>query len=133
MDNYDKELENKLLEIIKQKEESDKRLLAIEVVVGILSTIILFVPIFIAALLPMEDWQRFALIFTGFVPAIIGYGFALKIEQIAGYYQCKECGHKYVPSFKAVNLAPHMGRTRYMKCPECHKKSWQKKVLSKDL
>ena len=31
-----------------------------------------------------------------------------------------------------TNLAMHMGRTRYMKCPECGKRSWQKKVLTKE-
>lgn len=132
MDNYNKELERNLLEMIKQKEESDKRLLAIEWVLGVLSLIILLVPIIVAAYLPMEDSLRLVLVFSGFIPAIIGFCFAMRIEQIAGYYQCKICGHKYVPTFKAVNLAMHIGRTRYMKCPECHKKSWQKKVISKD-
>ena len=132
MDNYNKELERNLLEIVKQKEESDKRLLAIEWVLGVLSLIILLVPIIVAAYLPMEDSLRLVLVFSGFIPAIIGFCFAMRIEQIAGYYQCKICGHKYVPTFKAVNLAMHIGRTRYMRCPECHKKSWQKKVISKD-
>ena len=131
VDNYNKEMENNLLEMIKQKEESDKRLLVFEWVIAILSLIVLFVPIFIASLLTMEEWQRILLIFTGFIPCFVGFAFALKIEQIAGYYECKNCGHKYVPTFKAVNLAPHMGRTRYMKCPECGKKTWQKKVLKK--
>ena len=31
-----------------------------------------------------------------------------------------------------ANLAMHIGRTRYMKCPECGKWSWQKKFLSKE-
>ncbi len=132
VDNYNKELENKLIEMVKQKEESDRRLLTLEWVIGILSCIILFVPIMIGSLLPMEDWKRIALVFSGFIPAIIGFAFTMKIEQVAGYYECKECGHKYVPTFKAVNLSPHMGRTRYMRCPECNKKSWQKKVISKD-
>lgn len=132
VDNYNKELENKLIEMVKQKEESDRRLLTLEWVIGIFSCIILFVPIMIGSLLPMEDWKRIALVFSGFIPAIIGFVFAMKIEQVAGYYECKECGHKYVPTFKAVNLSPHMGRTRYMRCPECNKKSWQKKVISKD-
>ena len=35
MENYNKELENKLVEMVKQKEESDKRLLRIEIVMGI--------------------------------------------------------------------------------------------------
>ena len=123
--------EEKILELIKEKEQADKRLLTLEWVIGILSIIILMAPIFIASLLTMEDWLRLVIMFSGFIPAIIGFAFTLKIEQVAGYYQCKECGHKYVPTYKAVNLAPHMGRTRYMRCPECNKKSWQKKVISK--
>ena len=132
VDNYSKELEKNLLEVIKQKEQSDKRLLAIEWVVAILSLIVLLVPILIGAYLPMEDWQRTVLVFSGFIPAIVGIFFAVKIEQVAGYYECKECGHRYVPTYKAVNLAAHIGRTRYMRCPECNKKSWQKKVLSRE-
>lgn len=131
VENYNKELENNLLEVVKQKEENDKHLLALEWVVGILSVIVLLVPIIIAALVPMEDWQRLILVFSGFVPALTGFFFAVKIEQIAGYYKCKNCGHTYVPSYKAVNAAMHMGRTRYMRCPECHKKTWQKKVVKK--
>lgn len=132
VDNYNKEMENKLIEIMKQKEEADKKLLLLEWVIGALSLIVLFVPIFIAAYLPMADWLRIVLIFSGFIPAIIGFGFAVKIEQTAGYYECRHCGHKYVPALKSMCAAPHMGRTRHMRCPECHKKSWQKKVISKE-
>ena len=132
VDNYNKEIENKLIEMVKEKEESDRRLLRLEWVIGILSMVVLLLPIIIASYIPMEEWQRTIIIFTGFIPAIIGFVFAMKIEQIAGYYECKECGHRYVPTFKAVNLAPHMGRTRKMKCPACGKKSWQKKVISKE-
>ena len=56
---------------------------------------------------------------------------ALKIEQVAGYYECRKCHHKYVPTYSSVLWAMHMGRTRYMKCPECNERSWQKKVISK--
>ncbi len=132
MDNYNKELENKLLEMVKQKEESDKRLLTLEWVVGILSCIVLFVPIFVAAMLPMEEWLRTVLVFSGFIPAMIGLHFAMKIEQTAGYYACKHCNHRYVPTLNAMYIAAHIGRTRYMRCPRCRKISWQKKVLSKE-
>ena len=132
MDNYNNELEKTLVELVKQKEDADKRLLSLEWVIGALSIIIMIAPVIIASYLSMEDWQRLVLTFSGFIPAIVGFAFAIKIEQVAGYYECKECKHKYVPTYKAVNLAPHMGRTRYMKCPKCGKKSWQKKVISKD-
>ena len=132
MENYNKELENKLLEMIKQKEQADKRLLSAEVFIGITATVVLFALIFIAAFVQMEGWLRISLISLGFALFLAGCFYALRIEQVAGYYACKECGHRYVPTYKAVNLAPHMGRTRYMRCPQCEKKSWQKKVLSKE-
>ena len=132
MENYNEELEKNLMDALRQKEQSDKHLLALEWVVGIFSIIILFVPIFLAAFLPLEDWLRVVLLFSGFIPAIVGFSFALRIEQVAGYYECAHCKHRYVPDYKTVCRSAHMGRTRYMKCPRCHKKSWQKKKVSKD-
>ncbi len=136
MDNYNKEMEKKLLEMIKEKEEADRRLLRIEWVIGILSVIILLVPALIGSYAfeagLIEEWKGVLITFSGFIPALVGIFYAIKIEQVAGYYECKECKHRYVPSFKAVVLAPHMGRTRQMKCPKCGEKSWQKKVISKE-
>ena len=132
MENYNKELENTLMEMVKQKEESDRRLLTLEWVIGILSLIILLVPVIVGSLLPMEEWKQTLVVLSGFIPALIGGHFAIKIEQTAGYYKCKHCKHRYVPTISAMYFAPHIGRTRYMKCPECGKKSWQKKVISQD-
>ena len=132
MANYNKELENNLLEIIKQKEQADKRLLSIEVFIGITAIIVLFALVFVAAFIQMETWLRISLIAFGFVLFLAGCFYAVRIEQVAGYYECEHCKHRYVPTYKAVNMAMHMGRTRYMRCPQCGKKSWQKKVLSKD-
>ena len=132
MANYNKELENNLLEIIKQKEQADKRLLSIEVFIGITAIIVLFALIFVAAFIQMETWLRISLIVFGFILFWAGCFYALRIEQVAGYYECAHCKHRHVPTYKAVNMAMHMGRTRYIRCPQCGKKSWQKKVLSKD-
>ena len=132
MDYYNKEMENNLLELVKQKEQSDKRLLSAEVLIGITATVVLFALIFLAAFVQMASGLRICLIALGFVLFFAGCFYALRIEQVAGYYECGECGHRYVPTFKAVNLAPHMGRTRKMTCPKCGKKSWQKKVLRKE-
>ncbi len=132
VDNYSKELENNLLEMIKQKEQSDKRLLSAEVFIGITATVVLFALVLLAAFGQMEGWLRGMLILLGFALFLAGCFYALRIEQVAGYYECKECGHRYIPTYKAINLAPHLGRTRYMCCPQCGKKSWQKKALSKE-
>ena len=132
MDNYNKELENNLLEMIKQKEKTDKWLLSLEVVIGVICVAVLFAMVIIASFAPMEDWLRITLIVIGMLPLLICTPFLLRIEQVAGYYECQHCGHRHVPTFKAVNMAPHMGRTRYTSCPKCGKKSWQKKVLTKE-
>ena len=132
MENYNKEMENKLLEMARQKEQADKRLLAAEVFIGITATVVLFALIFTAAFVAMETWLRITLMVLGFALFLGGCFYALRIEQVAGFYVCRECGHKYVPTYKAVTMAPHMGRTRHMKCPQCGKKSWQKKVLIKE-
>lgn len=132
MENYDKNAEKALLEMIKEKEKADRHLLRLEIVIGMLSVFILLAMSFIASFLEMEEWKRIVLILVGLIPCLIGVGFAVKIEQTAGYYKCSKCGHTYVPTFKSVLWATHMGRTRKMKCPECGIKSWQKKVISKD-
>ena len=132
VDNYNKELENNLLEMIKEKEHADKRLLSAEVFIGITATIVLFAFIFVAALVQMEIWLKISLIVFGFLLFLAGCFYAVRIEQVAGYYECRYCKHRYVPTYKAVNTAMHMGRIRYMRCPKCEKKSWQKKVLSKE-
>ena len=132
MDNYNKQLENNLIEMIKQKEAADRRLLSLEIIIGIVVSVILFALTIIAALVQMEDWLRIVLTVIGIVPFLIGMVYALRIEQVAGYYQCAKCGHKYVPTYRSVFFAMHINRTRYMKCPKCRKKSWQKKVISKE-
>ena len=132
MDNYNKETETKILELVREKEASDRRLLKAEIILGIFSTTILLVPVFVGAFAPVEEWKKLLIVFSGFIPGLIGFFFTLQLEQVAGYYQCKHCSHKYVPTYKAVCAAPHMGRTRYMRCPACNKKSWQKKVITKE-
>ena len=132
MDHYDQKMEETLLEMVKQKEARDRSLLAIEVVIGIVATVYYLTLVLLAGVLTMPDWLRITLILGGFIPFIISMLFALRIEQVAGYYACRKCGHRYVPTYKAVNLAMHMGRTRYMRCPACNKRSWQKKVLTKE-
>lgn len=136
MDNYTKELENNLLELVKQKEQADKRLLRMEIVTGILCLLPL---LFCAIIIPffiesgaIEEWLGALIIGLSLLPLLIAIPFLIKIEQTAGYYECQHCRHKHIPTYKAVFMAMHMGRTRYLKCPNCGKKSWQKKTISKD-
>ncbi len=131
MDNYREKTEELLLELTSQKEQTDKKLLSLEILIGILSMIILLGFTFVASFFNMENWLRITFIISGFLVALIGLVYALKIEQTAGYYECQKCKNRYVPTFSSVLWAMHINRTRYMKCPKCKQFSWQKKVISK--
>ena len=129
MEEKEKKAEENLLELKRQKEEADKRLLAMEIVIGVFGVVFLLTMTFIASFISMPDWLRIVLIGVGTVAVFAMAFIAVRIEQVAGYYECAKCHHKYVPTYAQVNLAMHMGRTRYMKCPKCGQRSWSKKVL----
>ncbi len=131
MDNYNKKAEELLLQMTKEKENNDRQLLSLEILIGAFSIIIILGFSLIAAFFQMPDALRIVLIVIGLVIGLIGVVFALRIEQKAGYYECAKCHHRYVPTYASVLWAMHMGRTRYMKCPKCSERSWQKKVIGK--
>lgn len=131
MNNYDSKQEQILLDFVKQKEIADKKLLSYEIIIGFLSIFIILSLSIIAKVLEMPNALRVILVVTGLVIGIIGIVFAIRIEQIAGYYQCAKCKEKYVPKYLNVLFSMHFGRTRLMKCPNCKKRSWQKKVIKK--
>ena len=131
MRDNEKKIEENLLEMIKIKEKRDKELLILEIFIGVIVSIIMFLCIMITSFVQMEDWIRIVLIVFGIIPFAIGISYAIRIEQIAGYYECSNCNYKYIPTYKSVLFSMHVNRTRKMKCPNCNKKSWHKKVISK--
>ncbi len=131
MENYTLKAEENILELKKQKEDSDKNMLRLELIIGCISTISFLVMAFIASFIEMSAVLRILLIVLGFLIFAAGIANAIKIEQIAGYYECDKCHYKYIPTYNSVLFSMHYGRTRYMKCPKCKKRSWTKKVLTK--
>ena len=132
MENNQQEMQKILLSMVKEKEEADRRLLNVEIILGLTTMIPSLALIMLAGLAPLPTGWRIALIALGFVVIIAGSVGAILIEQRAGYYECRACKHRYVPTYAAVLFALHSGRTRFMKCPHCGKRTWQKKVISKE-
>ena len=135
METYNKQAEENLIQTIKEKEESDKRLLNLEIVLGITGTLFLLVMLFTGILgyqyLGLPLWAMLLMMSVGFAVFMVAILFCVFIEQKAGYYECKECHQTFVPTYSQVLFAPHINRTRYMKCPHCGKRAYQKKVISK--
>lgn len=131
-ESYDKRVEENLVAMSKEIEEKNRQLLAAEIWIGGPATIAGLLMCFVAAYVEMPVPVRVFLIVVALVMILVVAFIAVGIEQKAGYYECQICHDRHVPTYWQTNLAPHMGRTRYMKCPKCQEKSWQKKVLTKD-
>lgn len=133
MDNYNNEMEANLLKMVKEKENADKHLLRLEIIYTSFATIVALTLIALGSFLNIEIWLRLVLIAAAIIIVVIAIIIALGIEQKAGCYVCPHCGNIYIPSYKSVVFSLHIDRTRYMKCPNCGKRGWHKKTISKDI
>lgn len=131
-DAYNQVAEENLLAMKQNIEEKDRQMLRSELLTGIPSVIAGLVLYFVATYIAMPDWTKFSLIGVAALIVLAAVLNGVRVEQKAGYYECQCCHHRYTPTYAQIILAPHTGTTRFMKCPKCGKRSWQKKVLSKE-
>lgn len=128
-ENYKKQAEKILKDFSCMETELNKNFFMYENIIGWMSSVVFLTLIFVASYIEMPAFVRIILIILSLIIFIVGVSVCIKIETEVGKYKCKHCGHLYIPKYPAVYFAPHFGRTRYMACPKCHKKSWQKKVV----
>ena len=131
MKDYNQIAEKNLLEMAKKEEVQNKKMMFYEIVIGYMSSVTFLILLFTASFAVENIVARIILFILAFLVLIIGVSFALKIQTETGYYECQKCHHKYVPKYSKVYFAMHIGTKRYMKCPKCNERTWQKKVLSK--
>ena len=132
MKNYEKKTEELLIEMAKQEEIKNKKLLAdMYILTG--TAVVFYIVIILLACFTLEKGPVLGtIICISTIATVLICFYGLKLEVDAGYYECKKCHHRYVPSsYFVVMFAPHMNTTRYLKCPKCGKRSWSKKVLTK--
>ena len=131
-ESFDKRAEENLLAMRREVEEKNRQLLRTEYLIGGPAVIAALLLCVVAAYVEMPVALRIGLIIFALLMILAVSFFAVAIEQKAGYYECKKCHDRHVPTYRQTNLAMHIGRTRYMKCPRCGQWSWQKKVLTKE-
>lgn len=132
MENDNRKNEQLLLDMAKEAERKNKTIWTSMWLIMIVSMTALFAGVLISAfLIPEGVWQIVAILGIC-VLFLIPCFYALKLEVSVGAYKCKNCGHEIVPTYSEALWAMHRGTTRYLKCPECNKRTWCKKVLTKD-
>ena len=131
MENNNQKNEQLLLDMAKELEKKNKTIWTSMWVIMIASMTALFAGIFVAAfLIPEGVWQLVTILGVCIV-FLIPCFYALKLEVSVGAYKCKNCGCEIVPTYKEAMNAMHKGFTRYLKCPNCNKRTWCKKVIKK--
>lgn len=130
MDNNQKN-EQLMLEIAKELENKNKTIWkSMWIIMGISFAGLLGGVAVAAFLIPEGVWQIITIIGLCIV-FLIPCFYALKLEISVGAYKCKNCGYEIVPTYMQALMAMHKGTTRYLKCPNCNKRTWCKKVLKK--
>ena len=117
-----------------QEKEANKKRMQLTILIGIIATIsfITFILIVVMYTDVMSIPVKIILVAIACLIFIIGMYAAMQGERTIGYYQCKECGDIFVPTFKAYTMGIHLFSTRRLKCPHCGKKNWCKKILAKE-
>ena len=128
-DNTSQKNEQLLLNITKELEKKNKIIWKSMWVIMLISMIALFSGIFLVAfLIPEGIWQLVSILSLCIV-FLIPCFYALKLEVSVGVYKCKNCNHEIIPTYSQALWSMHKGTTRYLKCPNCKKHCWCKKVI----
>ena len=118
--------------MVKEIEEKNKTIWVSMWVIMFVSIVALLGFLFVSAyLIPEGVWQLVTIIVSVLLFMIPCF-YALKLEVSVGAYKCKKCGSKVVPTYTEALNSMHLGTTRYLKCPNCKKRRWCKKVIKKE-
>ena len=128
-----KKTDELLIELAKQDELKNKRLITDMWVLTTTAFVFYIALIIISSILLGEGpvLATIVCISTAILLIVCFYGFKLEVD--AGYFECRHCHHVFEEKnyFKLL-MAPHMGTSRYQKCPKCGKRTFAKKVMTKE-
>ena len=131
---YNERAEESLLEMRREIEIQNKRILTLNKIIINLAIIIFVVIGLVATFIEMSMLIRNIIFAVDLVMLILVGFFTLNILQKTGYYECQECKHQYIPRYTQMffSMSGITNTNWRMKCPKCKKKCWHKKVLTKN-
>lgn len=130
---YKKKAEDNMMNLIKEREENKKKLVN-SAITGLIATISFVTIVLIVVIYSDVIAVPVKIVLTAVACAIFVAGVVVGMqgERTIGYYKCADCGHKFVPTYVEYVFGLHGFKARLLKCPDCGKKTWCKKVLSKE-
>ena len=129
-ESYHKKAEENIMNLVKEKEESKKKII-LSTIVGVMCVVSVTTMVMVAGVFEMETAARIALIVIACVVLVAGIGVACVLDRDAGTFECRHCNTRFVPDMGSYIKGAHTITTRYLKCPECGKSSYCKHRLSR--
>lgn len=127
---YKQNAEDNILSLIQEERAKTKFQTIIAVIVVVATFFAGFTLIMLSGFLEMKTLYRILLIVIGAVVILTGIGVAVALEITCGAFECRKCGHRFVPSVGAYLMGVHTATTRLLKCPKCKKISWCARRMS---
>lgn len=69
------------------------------------------------------------MIITGALAFLLSLVAAIALDYSVGDYECRKCGHRFMPTISAYIWGIHTITTRRLKCPKCGEKNFCKRRL----
>ena len=134
-ESYNEQAEENLLEMRREIESKNKKILILNRIITFLGVVIYLLIVLSTIFIEMPMVIRNTIMALALVILLLFGVYNLNIIRKTGYYECQECKHQYIPTFYQMFFGMS-GITKdgiwRMKCPNCNKKCWHKKVLTKN-
>ena len=131
MEKKDAQLNELIFQMAKNEERYHRRLRRCAyVIIAISAAAFVCLVTLISLLIPESGFQYF-LIAAAAILFIIPCIIALKFKVETGYYECRNCRNMFVPDYKGVAILMQTPKRRLLKCSNCGKWTWCKKLNKK--
>ena len=130
---YQEKAENNMVDMIKEREENRRHYMLLFALGGV--SLLSFLTLLFVACLPtgaISLTLRFIILAIAFLIFAVGLLAVIEGQRKIGYYQCARCSGTFVPTFWSHAFGLNVVSKRLLKCPRCGKRSFCKKVMSRE-
>lgn len=116
--------ENNLLKLMDKT--SPKLKYTISTTSAIVTILITLGLILLAGFVIEEVWIKILVCVISVLLVVSNIALILLVAVNTEVYECCHCGEKFVPTMREYLMGAHAMKKRYLRCPYCHKKGWNK-------
>lgn len=116
--------ENNLLKLMDKT--SPKLKYTISTISAIVTILITLGLILLAGFVIEEVWIKILVCAMSVLLVVSNIALILLVAVNTEVYECCHCGEKFVPTMREYLMGANTMKKRYLRCPYCHKKGWNK-------